>query len=85
MANHVPDVRFGSLADICSALGDVRFTSESGHVRLVHTTLAVLNRGYFTGALTALLLLVTASTLGMSLIADKKHSDRVEPSVGSVG
>jgi hypothetical protein len=45
----------------------------------------VLNRGYFPGVLTALLLLVTASTLGMSLIADKKHSDRVEPSVGSVG
>ena len=29
------DVRFGSLADICSAKRDVRFTPESGHsVRL---------------------------------------------------
>jgi hypothetical protein len=27
------DVRFGSLADICSALGDVRFTPKSGHVQ----------------------------------------------------
>jgi hypothetical protein len=25
------DVRFGSKADMCSALGDVRFTPESGH------------------------------------------------------
>ena len=70
-------------ADICAS--SCPLTPESGHVRLVHATLAVLNRGYFPGALAALLLLVTASTLGMSLIADKKHSDRVEPSVGSVG
>ena len=27
------DVRFGSKADMCSALGDVRFTPNSGHVR----------------------------------------------------
>jgi len=27
------DVRFGSEADICSAIGHVRFTPESGHVR----------------------------------------------------
>ena len=26
-------VRFGSKADMCSALGDVRFTPESGHVQ----------------------------------------------------
>ena len=26
-------VRFGSLADICSAQADVRFTPKSGHVR----------------------------------------------------
>ena len=26
-------VRFGSKADMCSAIGDVRFTPESGHVR----------------------------------------------------
>jgi hypothetical protein len=26
-------VRFGSLADICSAKAHVRFTPESGHVR----------------------------------------------------
>jgi hypothetical protein len=26
------NVRFGSKADMCSALGDVRFTPESGHV-----------------------------------------------------
>jgi len=25
------DVRFGSLADICSAIADVRFTPENGH------------------------------------------------------
>ena len=30
------DVRFGSKADMCSALGDVRFTSNSGHVRCTH-------------------------------------------------
>jgi hypothetical protein len=34
---HKHDVRFGSLADICSAKGHVRFTPnsdrESGHVR----------------------------------------------------
>jgi hypothetical protein len=28
------DVRFGSLADICSAKGHVRFTPNSGHVRV---------------------------------------------------
>jgi hypothetical protein len=28
------DVRFGSLADICSAKGHVRFTPESGYVRV---------------------------------------------------
>jgi hypothetical protein len=27
------DVRFGSKADICSAIRHVRFTPESGHVR----------------------------------------------------
>jgi hypothetical protein len=27
------DVRFGSKADMCSALGDVRFTPNSGHLR----------------------------------------------------
>jgi hypothetical protein len=27
------DVRFGSLADICSAIAHVRFTPKSGHVR----------------------------------------------------
>ena len=27
------NVRFGSNADMCSALVDVRFTPESGHVR----------------------------------------------------
>jgi hypothetical protein len=26
------DVRFGSKADICTAMGHVRFTPESGHV-----------------------------------------------------
>ena len=26
------DVRFGSKADMCSALGDVRFTPNSGHM-----------------------------------------------------
>ena len=29
-------VRFGSKADMCSALGDVRFTPKSGHVRCTH-------------------------------------------------
>jgi transposase len=29
-----PHVRFGSLADICSAKAHVRFTPESGHLRL---------------------------------------------------
>ena len=29
----MPDVRFGSLADMCSAKGHVRFTPESGHVQ----------------------------------------------------
>jgi hypothetical protein len=28
-----PNVRFGSKADICSAMGHVRFTPESGHVQ----------------------------------------------------
>jgi hypothetical protein len=28
-----PNVRFGSLADICSATSDVRFTPKSRHVR----------------------------------------------------
>src|SRR5262245_13565712 len=27
------DVRFGSKADICTAMGHVRFTPESGHLR----------------------------------------------------
>jgi hypothetical protein len=29
----VPNVRFGSKADMCSAIRHVRFTPESGHVR----------------------------------------------------
>jgi hypothetical protein len=29
----VRNVRFGSKADICTAIGHVRFTPESGHVR----------------------------------------------------
>ena len=28
---HMDHVRFGSLADICSAIGHVGFTPESGH------------------------------------------------------
>jgi Protein of unknown function with HXXEE motif len=46
-----------------------------------HTTLSVLNRGYFSGAVTAVFLLVAATSLGCSLIAD----DSVAPSVGSAG
>jgi hypothetical protein len=30
---HGPDVCFGSLADMCDAKPNVRFTPESGHVR----------------------------------------------------
>ena len=29
-----PDVRFGSKADMCGAIGHVRLTPESGHLRL---------------------------------------------------
>jgi hypothetical protein len=29
----MPDVRFGSKADVCAANSHVRFTPESGHVR----------------------------------------------------
>jgi hypothetical protein len=43
--SHNPNVRFGSLADICSALGDVRFTSESGHVQRNSACLLWANSG----------------------------------------
>jgi hypothetical protein len=47
---------------------------------VVHTTLAVLNRGYFSGALTAVFLLVVATALGFSLAADRRRDDSVAPS-----
>jgi hypothetical protein len=36
------DVRFGSKADMCSAIGHVRFTPESGHVRPIAKKLPIL-------------------------------------------
>ena len=40
------DVRFGSLADICTAIGHIRFTPKSGHVRRKASCLLWANRGH---------------------------------------
>src|SRR5262249_29829541 len=40
------DVRFGSKADICSAIGHVRFTPESGHVRCTRACPLWANSGH---------------------------------------
>ena len=40
------DVRFGSKADICSAIGHVRFTPKSGHVRCTSACPLSANSGH---------------------------------------
>ena len=40
------DVRFGSKADMCRALGDVRFAPESGHVRCTSRCPLSANSGH---------------------------------------
>jgi len=42
------ECRFGSKADICSALADVRFTPESGHMRRKNGCLLWANSGHCT-------------------------------------
>jgi len=39
-------VRFGSKADICAAIGHVRFTPQSGHVRCTGQCLLCANSGH---------------------------------------
>ena len=42
----VQDVRFGSKADICSAIRDVRFTPKSGHVQCTRQCPLCANSGH---------------------------------------
>src|SRR5262245_58522073 len=44
-AGRGPNVRFGSKADICTAIGHVRFTPESGHVQCTSACLLWANSG----------------------------------------
>ena len=43
------DVRFGSEADMCSVLGDVRFTPKSGHMQCNSVCPLCANSGHFFG------------------------------------
>src|SRR5262249_23623959 len=42
----VANVRFGSKADICRALGHVRFTPESGHLQCINVCLLWARSGH---------------------------------------
>jgi len=55
------DVRFGSKANICSALRDVRFTPKSGHVQCTRRCLLWANSGHATYSITSS---ARASSLG---------------------
>jgi hypothetical protein len=47
-----------------------------------HLTIAAMSRAYFSGSLTAVLLLLTAALLAFSLLADRR---RVEPVAATAG
>ena len=44
-----PNVRFGSKADMCNAVGDVCFTPESGHVHCNSACPLCANNGHSSG------------------------------------
>src|SRR5262249_19695433 len=70
------DVRFGSEADICAAIGHVRFTPKSGHVQCTSRCLLWANSG---------LMQRSKKRYSITSSASSKNDSRIErPSVLAV-
>ena len=73
----VPDVRFGSLADICSAKRHVRFTPESGHSVARSECLLSANSGH--RVVVSLELSCLCAALASSAAAPPQLLDTIRP------